>query len=453
MYGLNIKNVININPYEELIKLFLTPDEYRIYTDENQLVPEDAAVFNFEGDKDQLKRQLYQYLSVVTGKQPKWGILTGIRPVKLAGELCRQQGSRNAAEKHLTEEYLISREKTQLILDLYQYQQDKLGMPDKNTAGIYIGIPFCPTRCLYCSFTSNQSSPEEMQHYLEALFSEIRFVGQGMQRDGIFPESIYIGGGTPTSLSPQQLQQLMSHIKESFDLSRVKEFTVEAGRPDTITPEKLDVLNQFQVDRISINPQTMHQKTLDTIGRDHTVQETRKAFAMAHDAGIPVINADLIAGLPGETEKDFQESLKEVLELGAHNITLHTLAVKRSSRLKEMDENFHYRHPQLTENMLSGAKDILTAKGYRPYYLYRQKHTAGNTENIGYCKNDSLSLYNVRIMEEAQSIIALGAGGISKVYYPQENRLERIPNVSNYEIYIERIDEMLERKRNHLFRR
>lgn len=181
MYGLNIKNVININPYEELIKLFLTPDEYRIYTDENQLVPEDAAVFNFEGDKDQLKRQLYQYLSVVTGKQPKWGILTGIRPVKLAGELCRQQGSRNAAEKHLTEEYLISREKTQLILDLYQYQQEKLGMPDKNTAGIYIGIPFCPTRCLYCSFTSNQSSPEEMQRYLEALFSEIRFVGQGMQ--------------------------------------------------------------------------------------------------------------------------------------------------------------------------------------------------------------------------------------------------------------------------------
>lgn len=453
MYGLKLDNITNTNQYEELIKLFLTPEQYCIVTDEDTAFSGETVSFSFNGDKNQLKRELYQYLSEATGESPKWGILTGIRPVKLAGELIQQLGSRRAAEKCLEEEYLISREKRNLILDLYEYQQEQLGRPEKDSVGIYIGIPFCPTRCLYCSFTSNQSSPEEIEKYLSALFHEIRFAGEAMKKDGIFPESIYIGGGTPTSLTAEQLEKLLSLICETFDLTGLKEFTAEAGRPDTITFEKLDVLKTYGVGRISINPQSMHQRTLDLIGRSHTVEQTKDAFAMAHEAGIPIINADLIAGLPKETAEDFQESLNQVLDLGADNITLHTLAVKRSSRLKEMDENFHYRHPHLTEGMLRKAKEILTQRGYEPYYLYRQKHTAGNTENIGYCRNNSLSLYNVRIMEEAQSILALGAGGISKVYYPEENRLERVPNVSNYEIYIERIEEMLQRKRNNFFRR
>lgn len=453
MYGLKLENITNINQYEELVKLFLAPDQYRIFTEEDQLIPGEVKAFSFRGDKNLLKREIYRYLKGVTGKSPKWGILTGIRPVKLAGELQRQLGTRKAAGQCLREEYLLSEDKTELILDLYQYQQEQLGSPATDSTGIYIGIPFCPTRCLYCSFTSNQSEPEQIERYLSALFHEIRFAGKSMKEEGSFPESIYIGGGTPTSLTVEQLKRLLSLVRETFDLSALKEFTVEAGRPDTITPEKLEVLKAFGVGRISINPQTMCQRTLDLIGRAHTVEQTKEAFAMAHEAGLPVINADLIAGLPEETEQDFQQSLEEVLKLGADNITLHTLAVKRSSRLKEMDENFHYRHPRATEEMLKMARNILVKQGFRPYYLYRQKHTAGSTENIGYCRPGSLSVYNVRIMEEAQSILALGAGGISKVYYPRENRLERVPNVSNYEIYIERIEEMLERKRNNFFRR
>lgn len=452
MYGLKLQNVNNTNPYEELIKLFLQPQQYRIFTDEN---PEakDAAVFTFRGDKDQLKRELYRYLQEQTGQRPKWGILTGIRPVKLAGELERGSGSAAAAKEILTGDYLVEEVKADLLLELYAYQQQKLGKPKADTAGIYIGIPFCPTRCLYCSFTSNQVGPEEIERYLNALYKEIAFVGKGMDDDGITAESIYIGGGTPTTLTAEQLRELLACMKRSMDLSNLKELTVEAGRPDTITPEKLEVLKAAGVGRISINPQTMHDRTLETIGRSHTAQQIRQAFLMAKQAGIGVINADLIAGLPGETADDFQESLQQVIDLGAGNITVHTLAVKRSSRLKELDENFHYKQPHLTQTMLEHAALKLRGRGYVPYYLYRQKHTTGSTENIGYCKDDTLGVYNVRIMEEAQSIIALGAGGITKVYYPQENRLERVPNVSNYELYIERIDEMLDRKKKNLFRR
>lgn len=453
MYALKLENVKNRNLYEELIKLFLPPSRYRIFTDSDAEIPEDAVIFREEGDKDEVKRQIYQYLNQQTGLRPKWGILTGIRPVKLAGELCRKLGSEEAAENYLQEKYYVNKKKTELLLRLYRDQQRELGVPEEKSAGIYIGIPFCPTRCLYCSFTSNQADPEEMERYLEALFSEIAFVGRNMRRDGIFAESIYIGGGTPTSLDAGQLERLLSQIRTHFDLSRLREFTVEAGRPDTVTQEKLEVLRSFGVDRISINPQSMHDKTLETIGRSHSTRDTLRAFVAARKTGGFLINMDLIAGLPGETTEDFEDSLRKTAELMPDNITLHTLAVKRSSRLKEMDEHFHYRFQEQTEEMLEKARAFLTEKGWRPYYLYRQKHTAGSTENLGYCRDHSMSVYNVRIMEEAQSIIALGAGGITKVYYPRENRLERVPNVSNYEIYIERIEEMLERKRKNLFRR
>lgn len=455
MYVLKLENITTQkNQYEELIKLFLNPADFKVITDQDDDSEyENILTFTYDGDRNKVKREIYRFFEKETGEHPKWGILTGIRPVKLAGELYDSMKDRDAVKEHLLKEYLMSSEKADLILDMYEYQQHRLGKPPVGSAGVYIGIPFCPTRCLYCSFTSNQVSQDKYEGYLTALFQEIEYVGRSMREDNMPVESIYIGGGTPTSLDADQLDRLLSKVKESFDLSTVKEFTVEAGRPDTFNSEKLLVLKKHGVDRISINPQTMHDETLQTIGRDHTVQQTKDAFAMADACEIPVVNADLIAGLPGEDVDDFLDSLNQVMEYGPENITLHTLAVKRSSRLKELDENFHYKQPRLTEEMLTKAKEILTSAGYRPYYLYRQKHTAGSTENIGYCKEDTLSLYNVRIMEEAQSIIALGAGGITKVYYPEENRLERIPNVSNYEIYIERIDEMLNRKAENLFRR
>ncbi len=453
MYNLKLHGIENTNPYEELIRLFLLPSQYRVFTDEDEAVPKDAREFTDEGDKNALKRQIYQTLAQMTGKRPKWGILTGIRPVKLAGELHETFGSWKKTRQCLEETYLLDKEKVDLICRIYQYQQKRLGRPDPKSAGVYISIPFCPTRCLYCSFPSNQEGMGEIERYLDALFREVRFVGRQMEKSGIQADSLYIGGGTPTTLTVEQLEQLFLHVEESFDLSGLREFTVEAGRPDTITSEKLEVMERFGVGRISINPQTMNDQTLERIGRSHTAQQTRQAFQMAHEAGIRVINSDLIAGLPGEKTEDFHQSLEQVLELGANNVTVHTLAVKRASRLKELDEEIYHRQAEQTEAMLEHAAGVLGKSGYHPYYLYRQKHTAGNTENIGYCKNYALSLYNVRIMEEAQTIIALGAGGITKVYDPEENRLERVPNVSNYEIYIERIEEMLERKARNLFRR
>ena len=292
----------------------------------------------------------------------------------------------------------------------------------------------------------------ETDRYLEALNKEIEYCGYKVREKGYKLESFYIGGGTPTTLDELQLNNLLEKINSSFDMSSVIEFTVEAGRPDTITDEKLRIMESYGVTRISINPQTMKQETLDIIGRKHTVEQTAEAFKMAAASDICSINADLIAGLPEESYDDFRDSLDKVISYGADNITLHTLAVKRASRLKEMDEEFNYKDEELREQMLIYASEALRNAGYTPYYLYRQKHTSGNTENIGYCRNDAVSVYNIRIMEEAQSILAMGAGGISKVYFPAENRLERVANVSNYEIYIDRIEEMIHRKEKNFWR-
>lgn len=450
MYKFSIKGIENTNQYEELIKVFLTRDEYK-FVDIDNANTENSTVFCFQGDKDKLKRDIYQFLQKETGKSPKWGILTGIRPVKLAGEMTDAEGREETLRK-LKEDYLLHPEKSKLITDILDYQRRLLGKPEKRSLSMYVGIPFCPTRCLYCSFTSNQVKKPEIDRYLEALHKEIVYCGERLKGQNDTLESLYIGGGTPTTLDEYQLDELLTRINDGFDTSFLKEFTVEAGRPDTITPEKLDVMKKHGVGRISINPQTMKQETLDLIGRAHTIDQTLDAFEMARRAGFECINADLIAGLPEESVNDFKNSIDTMLDLGVENITVHTLAVKRASRLKEFDEEFNYKKEEVREDMLLYAHDKLKSAGYEPYYLYRQKHTSGNTENIGFCKRDLISAYNVRIMEEAQSILALGAGGISKVYYPEENRLERVANVSNYEIYIDRIDEMIQRKEKNFWR-
>ncbi|MEE0772260.1 MAG: coproporphyrinogen dehydrogenase HemZ [Anaerovoracaceae bacterium] len=450
MYTFKIKGVENINQYEELIKVFLPANMY-VLSEEEAVGDENAAVFTFEGDKDALKRNIYRYLSEATGKSPKWGILTGIRPVKLAGELSDRLGCEEAAKK-LMEDYLIHPQKVSLVMDILDYQRRLLGRPHKDSISIYMGIPFCPTRCLYCSFTSNQVKKPEIDRYLQALYKEIDYCAERIRCGSYNAESLYIGGGTPTSLDEYQLEQLLDRICSSFDVRTMREFTVEAGRPDTITPEKLRLMKKYGVGRISINPQSMKQETLDIIGRAHTVRETEAAFEMARDAGFDCINADLIAGLPQEETDDFSRSLNRMIAMGAENITVHTLAVKKASRLMELDSDFNYKREDICGSMLEYAHEALKKSGYEPYYLYRQKHTSGNTENVGFCRKDLISPYNVRIMEEAQSILALGAGGISKVYYPDENRLERVVNVSNYEIYIDRIDEMILRKENNFWR-
>ena len=457
LYNILIENITDKYDFNELIKVFLRPDEYRLFTEKEYEGPTDEndalIVFNEQGfnNKDHIKREIYMGLSQLTGLRPPWGILTGVRPVKLAGEIFDKTGSEDQVLKKLTDFYLLSEEKAGLLTGTYEYQQLMCNKPPANSAGLYIGIPFCPTRCLYCSFTSNQQGPEEIALYMDALRREIEYAGKAARDSGMMIESAYIGGGTPTTLTSQQLDSLLGWVQESFDLSCLKEFTVEAGRPDTITAEKLNVLKKNGIDRISINPQTMKDETLQIIGRAHKAEDIRKAFAMAEEAGGFIINADLIAGLPGETADDMEDSLNEIIGLGPENITVHTLAVKKASRLIEKAPDYHYDHAETVEAMLAKSKEMLSEAGYRPYYLYRQKHMAGALENVGYCRDDTPSIYNIRIMEEKQNILALGAGGISKRYYPDENRLERVPNVSNYSIYIDRLDEMKARKEKNFF--
>ena len=445
MYNIYLED--NKAKYElnELVKMFLKPSEFQLVEEDQK----DSALISMEGfaDKNEAKRALFDQLSALTGQKPDWGTLTGVRPAKLCNEYFRKGNDVEQVRKILKDTYYLSDEKVKLLIDLAQLQQKILKDCDPRAVGIYAGIPFCPTRCVYCSFTSNQVKYEKIPPYLAALHKEIDFVGQHLKTIGRQAESIYIGGGTPTTLNADDLGQLIAKMKGAFDMSSVREFTVEAGRPDTITEDKLRVIKDSGVGRISINPQSMKQRTLDLIGRSHTPGEIVDAFRKAKEVEIPIINADLITGLPEEQPEDFRETLERIIELDPENITVHTLAVKRASKLIEQDADYNYRQGEVVREMLAIAKEKLTACGYEPYYMYRQKHMSGNFENIGWSKPGTENIYNIRIMEEDQTIVAMGAGGISKMYYPEENRLERVPNVSNYEIYIERIDEMIERKR------
>ena len=419
--------------------MFLPEDAFCIYVGQ----PDAELVIGAGGDYNDSKRRVYAFFRKITGKDLDWGILTGVRPGKLYNEL---KAKGEDPEKILKEKYYVSDEKIALLRRVSESQQTVKRSPDPKAIGLYIGIPFCPTRCQYCSFTSNPYQRDASDAYLASLFREMEAVRKLMDRQGQTAESIYVGGGTPTSLEVDQLRLFLDRVRDLFVTDSTVEFTVEGGRPETITSEKLAVIREAGAGRISINPQSMKQRTLDLIGRKHSPQQIREAFALAEQAGIGIVNADLITGLPEETPEDFRDSLSEVIALGPENVTVHTLAVKKASRMIEEDPRIALRQAENVRQMLQDADRMLTEAGFEPYYMYRQKHMAGNFENVGWCRPGTASLYNIRIMEEDQTIVAMGAGAISKVYFPAENRLERVPNVSNYQIYIERIDEMIARK-------
>ena len=452
MYRIKILHFEKTYLLNELIKIFLRPDQYELV--ENEIDDTDCICFNQSASQDinHIKREIYDKLAELTEQRPEWGILTGVRPVKLCGEIYERLGDADKTVTFLMNQYYLCDEKARLIMDMYLHQQEFCGVIEDKSACVYVGIPFCPTRCVYCSFASNQVADSEIARYLEALLKEVKHVGKRMKETGIVPETIYIGGGTPTTLNAEQLDVLIETMKTSFDMTKVKEFTIEAGRPDTITEEKLAVIARHGITRISINPQSMKARTLELIGRSHQPEDIEDAFAMAKAHGFDNINADIIAGLPEENVEDFVNTLTKVIAMDPESITVHCLAVKRASKLIEQDPGFHYKQAELVGNMLAESRRILADAGYIPYYLYRQKHMAGAFENVGYCKKDKDCIYNVRIMDEHQINMALGAGGISKMYYPEENRLERVPNVTNYQEYINRIDEMLNRKEDNIFR-
>jgi coproporphyrinogen dehydrogenase hemZ len=436
----------------ELIDQFIMPTQYKLFEDgldnDKEIIDLKSALMG--ESKDSIKREIFHKLSTSTGLRPEWGILTGIRPVKLCGELIDAHGL-DEARRVLKNEYLIDDSKIDMIVKMYNYQIASFGKAKENSVGMYIGIPFCPTRCLYCSFISSQAENEKLEAYVDTLIEEIKEIGLRLDNSKFHIESLYIGGGTPTTLNENQLNRLLDAINKYLDIHSIKEYTIEAGRPDTINLEKLKIIKAHGCERISINPQSMKPETLVTIGRSHTPLEIEKAFELAHSLDFNSINADLIAGLPGEELSDFDASLEKIIGLGADNITIHSLAVKRASRLKDEDPVFHYKQSNITNSMTAKGFETLCNRGFEPYYLYRQKHMAGAGENMGYCKPEKAGLYNIRIMDEHQSILALGAGAISKRFYPEENRLERIPNVSNVGHYINRLDEMIERKDKMFF--
>lgn len=405
--------------------------------------------------KDCFKRFLYESLKQMTGQTLPWGNLTGIRPTKIPYGMLEKAGCTGECDSKTKEEILrfmeekhfVSPQKSRLSLDIAQREMEILkDIHYEDGYSLYIGIPFCPTTCLYCSFTSFAIGAyrKQVDAYIDCLIREMDDVSGSMKHKIL--DSVYIGGGTPTTLEAHQLDRLLGALKEKFDFAHVKEFTVEAGRADSITEEKLEVLYRHGVGRISINPQTMKQETLDLIGRRHTVEQVIDAYRLARKIGFDNINMDLILGLPGETEEDVRNTIERVTDLAPESLTVHSLAIKRASRLSQWIQEHGVDTLRNTDKTMEIAAKGAQAMGMKPYYLYRQKNMSGNFENVGYARPGKYGLYNILIMEEKQTIVALGAGSITKRVFP-EGRIERCDNVKDVALYIEKIDEMTERKR------
>ena len=396
----------------------------------------------------QAKLGVYQVLKEGTGITPPWGSLTGIRPTRLLYANLDKGLDMDAACEALRRVFDVSAEKTAILRQIVTVQQE-LPLPTLREADLYIGIPFCVTRCAYCSFLSGEVGKGELlAPYVDALCREIDAAQQLLDQTGLRLRAFYMGGGTPTSLPPALLERVLE--RASPLLARCGEITVEAGRPDTIDGEKLDVLRRYGVTRISVNPQTMHDDTLERIGRRHTTRQTETAYRLARDMGFDHINMDLIAGLPGEDLEKFRQTLHWLQELAPESMTVHTLSIKRSSLL-------HLWQAQLPDgdmvaDMVRAGADMARRMGMRPYYLYRQKYMAGNQENVGYALPRHECLYNIDMMEETASVIALGAGAASKRLFPRQGFIRRAFNVSDIRQYIDRVDEMIGRK-NELFLR
>lgn len=449
LFGNTLKDNVTENVEQIRIELENSQIGISLFQNEIPILEKRSTVSQDETYKNQLKILLYQMLSQRTGRQLDWGTLTGVRPTKVFMSNMEENITFEDLAKRMKHKYLCSDERIKLGYQITKKEMDILENIDyKNGYSIYIGIPFCPTTCLYCSFTSfsAQKFAGYIDDYLDALEKEIDYAKNCIVNKKL--TTIYIGGGTPTALNEEQLERLLKKVRESFDFSFVKEFTVEAGRPDSITFKKLALLKEYKVSRISINPQTMKDETLKRIGRSHTVSQVNEAFLLARKAGHDNINMDLIAGLPDETIKDLEYTLEEIKKLNPDSITVHSLVTKRAARLNQ-EENLEI--PQNVDEMTELARKFAGENGYEPYYMYRQKNAQGsgtgaNQENIGYARKGKEGIYNILIMEEKHTILALGAGATSKFVFEEENRMERVENVKSLIDYIGRTDEMIERK-------
>lgn len=396
-----------------------------------------------------MKQSIIKSLSQINKRNMPWGVLTGIRPTKIVHELIDKDVKKGEILKILTNEYKLDKDKANLITDIALGERKHIYPLDDKKFSLYISIPFCPTRCLYCSFPSNDIKEERelVDIYTEKLIYEIKEMAKVMKDKVI--DTVYIGGGTPTAIPVTNLDRIIKVIYECFG-TRLREFTVEAGRPDTIDFKMLNMLKDNNIKRISINPQTMNDETLKTIGRNHSVKDIENAYKMARDLGFESINMDLIVGLPGEDNKDVIKTMDYIKSLNPENLTVHTMALKRSSKLKEKIDDYNLTDQLKLEEMLNTTKKYAREMNLIPYYMYRQKQILGNFENIGYARKGYECIYNMLIMEEKQTIIALGAGATSKIYSAKSGQVKRVANLKNLREYINRTEEMVERKRSEI---
>lgn len=390
---------------------------------------------------------LYEVLSELLGFQPAWGILFGVRPAKLMHRFTECYGEQGARD-YFINNFLASPQKTDLAIEVMKHENEIISLSKRNSFSLYVSIPFCPTRCSYCSFVSHsiEKTRRLMAPYVDLLCKELEETGRIAKSLNLRLETIYFGGGTPTTLEADMLKRLFDVIKSSFDLSYLREYTVEAGRPDTVTKDKLLALKNAGVTRISINPQSFNDSVLDAIGRKHSAQQTIDAFMLARECGFDNINMDFIAGLPKDDLASFKSSINKAIELGAESITVHTLALKSSAYMVTRERTFDLTDRITTSNMVDYSNEILSSNHYYPYYMYRQSKSLGNLENVGWCKAGKDCLYNVYMMDETHSVFAVGAGAVTRLKDYKTGKIERIYNYKYPYEYIDDFDEIISRK-------
>lgn len=455
----NLTRLFFPNEKITVIRDFSEPQPPYIYTEVSDKITISVNIGSFNKSETAVKKLadddnelvsaqlLYKLLCDFTGLTQPWGILTGVRPVKLLRRLA-EESSEEQAVKKFEKDFFVSNEKIALSRETEHNERKILELSKPESFSLYVGIPFCPSRCSYCSFVmaSIERAEKLIEPYTKLLCEEIKRTAEIANKLGLRLETVYFGGGTPTTLSAEQLDTVLGTVNKSFDMSTCREFTVEAGRPDTIDIAKLFALKENKVDRISINPQTVNDEVLKTIGRKHTAQQFFDAFELARKCGFDNINTDLIAGLPTDTPESFKNSLDSIVRLNAECITVHTLCMKRASRLTTEGVTLDLQQARDAREMLAYTQNILGQNEYIPYYMYRQSRMVGNLENVGWSKRGFESLYNVYVMDETHTILACGSGGVTKLKRNNPDYLERIFNFKYPYEYIDRFDELIQRK-------
>lgn len=455
----NLTRLFFPNEKITVIRDFSEPQPPYIYTEVSDKITISVNIGSFNKSETAVKKLtdddnelvsaqlLYKLLCDFTGLTQPWGILTGVRPVKLLRKLAEESNEEQAVKK-FENDFFVSNEKIALSRETEHNERKILELSRPESFSLYVGIPFCPSRCSYCSFVmaSIERAEKLIEPYTKLLCEEIKRTAEIANKLGLRLETVYFGGGTPTTLSAEQLDTVLGTVNKSFDMSTCREFTVEAGRPDTIDSAKLFALKENKVDRISINPQTTNDEVLKTIGRKHTAQQFFDAFELARKCGFDNINTDLIAGLPTDTPESFKNSLDSIVKLNAECITVHTLCMKRASRLTTEGVTLDLQQARDAREMLAYTQNILGQNEYIPYYMYRQSRMVGNLENVGWSKRGFESLYNVYVMDETHTILACGSGGVTKLKRNNPDYLERIFNFKYPYEYIDRFDELIQRK-------